>query len=132
MTTKRPEIVIEGSLDGRIWHEYPFRHKPGDVERRPGFCAPHMPRLDWQMWFAALNPNGNRGWLLRLSEHLLRGTPEVMALLDENPFRREPPQYVRLVLYDYQFAPRKPGSGAWWSRTQQSYLTPPLSLQEPR
>jgi len=132
MTTKRPEIAIEGSLDGRIWHEYAFRHKPGDLERRPGFCTPHMPRLDWQMWFAALNPQGNRGWLLRLAEHLLRGTPEIVPLLDENPFPREPPQYVRLVLYDYQFAQREPGSRAWWSRTQQGYLTPPLSLKAQR
>src|SRR5205807_2927415 len=54
MTTERPEIVIEGSRDGVEWSEYGFRWKPGDVHRRPAFVAPYMPRLDWQMWFAAL------------------------------------------------------------------------------
>jgi hypothetical protein len=76
MTTERPELVIEGSGDSQTWVEYRFRYKPGDVGRRPAFRAPHMPRLDWQMWFAALNPRGNQQWLMRLVEHLLRGTPE--------------------------------------------------------
>ena len=31
MTTKRDEIVIEGSADGVEWREYEFRYKPGDV-----------------------------------------------------------------------------------------------------
>ena len=39
-----------------------FLYKPGDVAEAPKFCLPHQPRLDWQMWFAALgllpsNPN---------------------------------------------------------------------------
>src|SRR5439155_18966036 len=54
MTTKRLEIVIEGSNDGKEWLPYEFKYKPGDVNRRPGFVAPHQPRVDWQMWFAAL------------------------------------------------------------------------------
>jgi hypothetical protein len=45
MTTKRPEIVIEGSDDGVTWKEYEFKWKPGDVNRAPAFVAPHMPRL---------------------------------------------------------------------------------------
>src|SRR5207247_1182218 len=60
MTTERPEIVIEGSRDGVSWKEYEFRWKPGALTRRPRFSQPHMPRLDWQMWFAALNPQGAR------------------------------------------------------------------------
>ena len=54
MTTERPEIIVEGSDDGETWVPYVFRWKPGDVDRRPRFTTPHMPRLDWQMWFAAL------------------------------------------------------------------------------
>lgn len=54
MTTSRPEIIIEGSNDGELWKPYEFKYKPGDPNRRPGFVAPHQPRLDWQMWFAAL------------------------------------------------------------------------------
>jgi hypothetical protein len=54
MTTERNEIVIEGSHDGVEWREYAFLYKPGDVTRRPPWNIPHQPRLDWQMWFAAL------------------------------------------------------------------------------
>ena len=54
MTTERREIIVEGSNDGVNWLAYEFKYKPGDVTRRPAFVAPHQPRLDWQMWFAAL------------------------------------------------------------------------------
>src|SRR5437870_803851 len=54
MTKDRGEIVIEGSADGINWAPYEFKWKPADVKRAPGWCAPHQPRLDWQMWFAAL------------------------------------------------------------------------------
>ncbi len=56
MTTERPEIVVLGSHDGVEWSEYAFRWKPGALDRRPGFVQPHMPRLDWLMWFAAPRP----------------------------------------------------------------------------
>ena len=36
------------------WLPYEFRYKPGDLRRPPAWVAPHQPRLDWQMWFAAL------------------------------------------------------------------------------
>jgi predicted DCC family thiol-disulfide oxidoreductase YuxK len=55
MTTERNEIVIEGSNDGVGWREYEFSYKPGDVRRPPRWNIPHQPRLDWQMWFAALD-----------------------------------------------------------------------------
>ena len=51
MTTQRPEIILSGSDDGVHWKEYQFKWQPGDLCRRPGFCTPFMPRLDWQMWF---------------------------------------------------------------------------------
>src|SRR5439155_20589574 len=104
MTTERPEIVIEGSPDGVAWREYGFRWKPGDVTRRPRFVAPHQPRLDWQMWFAALDPDGARGWLLPFVARLLQGSPEVVSLLAENPFPEGPPRYVRLAYYRYRFS----------------------------
>ena len=31
-----------------------FAHKPGALDAPPTWVAPHQPRLDWQMWFAAL------------------------------------------------------------------------------
>ena len=55
MTTTRPEITIEGSLDGKNWRLYEFKWKPTDPTQSPRFTGPHMPRIDWQMWFEALN-----------------------------------------------------------------------------
>ena len=54
MTTTRPEISIEGSNDDIEWRPYIFPYKPGPLNRAPGWVAPFQPRLDWQMWFAAL------------------------------------------------------------------------------
>jgi hypothetical protein len=132
MTTERFEIVIEGSVDSVLWREYRFRWKPGDPNRRPPFMAPHMPRLDWQMWFAALNPEGARDWLVALLGHLLEGTPQVLALLGDNPFPNGPPRYVRLAYYRYRFStpPERAASGAWWDRALVGYLTRPLSVAD--
>ena len=84
MTTKRREIVIEGSYDGVEWHEYEFRYKPGDV-RAPAVEHPHQPRLDWQMWFAALDNPQRLRWFWRFLERLLENEPTVTALLASNP-----------------------------------------------
>ena len=65
MTTQRNEIVIEGSDDGVDWRDYEFRYKPGDVARRPPWNIPHQPRLDWQMWFAALDDPQQLPWFWR-------------------------------------------------------------------
>ena len=62
MTTTRPEIVVEGSDDGKQWREYEFRYKPGSISRRPPWNIPHQPRLDWQMWFAALSDPSDSPW----------------------------------------------------------------------
>jgi len=130
MTTERREIVIEGSADGAHWLEYEFPWKPGAVTRRPRFVAPHQPRLDWQMWFAALDPDGAEPWLAGLVRGLLDGSPEVLSLLDSNPFPAAPPRYVRLVSYRYRFTTSadRSRSGAWWSREFVGYLTGALGL----
>jgi hypothetical protein len=119
MTTERPELVLEGSRDSLHWESYGFRYKPGDPERRPGFVAPFHPRLDWQLWFAALAPGQSLSWLETLGERLRTGTPEVVGLLGRNPFATAPPRYVRAVLYRYRFTtPEERGrSGAWWARS---------------
>jgi hypothetical protein len=58
MTTTRPELIVEASMDGESWKPYVFKWKPGDPQRAPEFFIPHMPRLDWQTWFEALNAEG--------------------------------------------------------------------------
>ena len=121
MTTDRPELIVQGSDDGIHWQAYEFKWKPGEVKRRPAFCTPHMPRLDWQMWFAALDIyHQNRGdvWLWNFMDRLREGSPAVLKLLDRNPFPDHPPRYVRLMVYEYRFTTRaqKSASGAWWHR----------------
>ena len=127
MTTERPEIVIEGTADGVTWREYAFPWKAGDLARAPGFVQPHMPRLDWQMWFAALDPQRQAHWLFALVDRLLENDPTALSLLDGNPFPGEPPHYIRLVMYRYRFTGLDTGaSGDWWSREPIGYLTEPI------
>ena len=130
MTTERPEIVVEGSMDGERWQPYEFKWKPGDPGRAPGFVAPHMPRLDWQMWFAALRSYQGAPWFERLLARLLQGSPEVAGLMDSCPFPR--PRYVRALLYDYRFTDRheRGESGNWWSRRLLGAYSPMLFLRQ--
>jgi hypothetical protein len=130
MTTERDEIVIEGSNDGVDWREYEFRYKPGDVMRRPPWNIPHQPRLDWQMWFAALeDPRGLR-WFAGFLRRLLENEPAVTSLLQRNPFPGKPPTYVRALFYDYRYAEfgEKP-AGRWWNRRLLGLYFPPARLK---
>jgi predicted DCC family thiol-disulfide oxidoreductase YuxK len=132
MTTTRPEIVIEGSADGQLWREYVFRYKPGPVSRPPLWNIPHQPRLDWQMWFAALGSIRDNPWIISLMERLLEGSPPVLGLLDSNPFPGSVPKYVRAQLYDYRFADARTHAltGAWWVRRPQGWYFPQVSLSD--
>ncbi|PYV43571.1 MAG: hypothetical protein DMG06_10115 [Acidobacteria bacterium] len=130
MTTTRPEIIVEGSNDGVNWLAYEFKYKPGDPARPPSFVAPHQPRLDWQMWFAALGSYQDHPWFINFCKRLLEGSPEVLALLAKNPFANSPPRYVRAVLYDYRFtdlATRRVHR-TWWQREMKSLYCPVLVL----
>jgi len=130
MTTERPEIIVEGSRDGIDWKPYAFRWKPGDPMRRPGFVQPHMPRLDWQMWFAALGSYRSSGWFLPFCQRLLQGSPAVLELLASNPFPGSPPKYLRATLYDYHFTSwaQWRDTGAWWWRDRPRPYVPALEL----
>jgi predicted DCC family thiol-disulfide oxidoreductase YuxK len=134
MTTRRPEIEVEGSADGVTWTPYRFAFKIGDLARRPRFVAPHMPRLDWQMWFAAIGDFRRETWFLRFCERLLQGSPPVLALLERNPFPQSPPRFVRAVVYDYHFtdARARRASGAWWRREPLGLYCPVLTLERGR
>jgi hypothetical protein len=129
MTTSRPEIVLEGSVDGVHWRAYEFRWKPGDVFRVPRFVAPHQPRLDWQMWFAALDGYEENPWLIALLRRLLAGSPEVQGLFANNPFPNGPPRFARALLYDYHFtsSAARAGTGAWWRRELRGLYCPVVS-----
>jgi hypothetical protein len=128
MTTERPEIAIEGSNDKIAWHEYGFRYKPTDPLQKPRWVAPHQPRLDWQMWFAALGPPPP--WFELLLVRLLEGSPEVLALFGHCPFPDRPPRFVRALLYDYKFTDleTRRTTGAWWRRELVGLYFPAVSL----
>jgi lipase maturation factor 1 len=130
MTIERPEIIVEGSDDANTWLAYEFKWKPGDVKLAPRFVAPHQPRLDWQMWFAALGYYHNHPWVRSFLIRLLEGSPQVLSLLKDNPFPNKPPRYVRCVLYDYRFANRKErrATKAYWKAERRGVYCPILEL----
>ena len=132
MTTVRDEIIVQGSDDGIDWRDYEFRYKPGDVRRRPVWNIPHQPRLDWQMWFAALENYQQNPWFGNFCERLLQGSPEVLALLEINPFPKHPPRYIRAEFYKYEFTnfTERRVTGAWWKRELVGEYLPPVSLRE--
>ncbi|UFS69594.1 lipase maturation factor family protein [Geomonas sp. RF6] len=129
MTTHRFEFIIEGSNDKKEWRPYEFRWKPGDPHRAPGQVAPHQPRLDWQMWFAALDPRSLEPWLANLVLRLLKPSPHVLRLLKTNPFPDSPPIFIRISVYSYRFSDHatKRRDGVWWERKRVGHF-PPMSL----
>jgi hypothetical protein len=131
MTTTRPEIVLEGSDDGTTWAEFEFKYKAGDVHRRPPWAAPRQPRLDWQMWFAALGRFDEERWFQNFCVRLLENDADVLDLIERNPFQGRAPKYLRAVLYEYRFSDRSTArrDGVWWTRERLRDYSPVLSLE---
>ena len=133
MTTDRPEIIVEGSNDGVTWSPYDFKYKADQLDRRPRFVEPHQPRLDWQMWFEALRPieSGPSPWFASFCTRLLEGSPDVLALLETNPFPEKPPRYLRALVYEYHFTviSERKRTGNWWKREFKGGYLPMASLQ---
>jgi hypothetical protein len=129
MTYQRLEIVIEGSADGRVFRPYELPHKPGEVRRAPRWIAPWQPRLDWQLWFAALAPVPPP-WFPRLLQRLLEGAPEVVSLFAGNPFPEQPPRMVRALIYRYRLADAatRRATGAVWKRQLLGLYYPLVAL----
>jgi len=132
MTTSRHEIIVEGSNDAQVWKAYRFKWKAGDLDSPPGRVAPFQPRLDWQMWFAALGSPRSSPWFSRFVIRLLQGSPEVVALLEENPFPDGAPVYIRAQLYNYEFTTlaERRETGNWWRREYLRDYLPPVRLPE--
>jgi lipase maturation factor 1 len=131
MTTTRPEIIVEGSDDGENWRPYEFRYKPGNLYRAPRWIQPFQPRLDWQMWFAALGTYESNPWFPELMLRLLEGSPGVLGLLENNPFPGHPPRLVRAELFEYSFTDRETHArtGAWWKREPLGIYLPPVGMR---
>ncbi|HEY0133232.1 MAG TPA: lipase maturation factor family protein, partial [Nannocystis sp.] len=140
VSTVRLELEIEGTdatePDERaVWRPYAFYCKPGDPARRPCWAAPYHHRLDWLMWFAALDVAANGGlaretWLLALLDKLLAADPQVLSLMAPPPnFAGGAPTFVRVEVYRYRFTAA--GERAWWQRERLGSLIRPVSRDDP-
>lgn len=128
MTTERKEIIVQGSSDGINWRTYRFNYKPGDLDKPLTWNIPHQPRLDWQMWFAALRQPAMDSWFVKFMLKLQAGSPQVLSLLADNPFPERPPLYLRAVLFRYYFAPpqQRAETGRIWQRHYLGQYWPPV------
>jgi len=133
MTTVRIEIEVQGSNDGTTWETYTFPYKPGDPRRAPRWVAPHQPRLDWQMWFAALGNYRENPWFSNFLYRLLTASPEVLRLLEKDPFGGHPPKFVRALAYEFHFSDisYKEVPKIWWRREPKGTYFPVSSLRNP-
>lgn len=132
MTTTRREIIVQGSNDGFEWKTYGFRYKPGPLDRPPPIVAPYQPRLDWQMWFAALGRIETTPWFQSFLFRLLQGEPAVLALLEHNPFPEKPPRFLRAVsdIYEFTTPAERAKNGDWWKSEPAAIYCPSISLRE--
>ncbi|MFT5207778.1 MAG: putative DCC family thiol-disulfide oxidoreductase YuxK [Candidatus Omnitrophota bacterium] len=133
MTTERPEISIEGSMDAINWKPYEFHFKPQKLEVMPQINIPYQPRLDWQMWFAALGSIRYNPWILSLAEMILKDSKEVPGLFKQLPFEG-PPKYIRLMRSEYRFtdASTRKETGRWWNRSESRPYSRTLTLNADR
>ena len=110
-----------------LWKEYEFKAKPGNPMRRPALVAPYQPRIDWQIWFAAMSSPEQYPWTLHFVWKLLHNDSGTLSLIAINPFPDRPPNYIRAQYYRYQFAPPGTPGSPWWNRTLEGTWLPPLS-----
>lgn len=138
VTRKRFELVLEGTRDERVtpeskWEAYEFKCKPGDPKTPPCMMSPYLYKLDWQVWFVAINPKSTPPWFIHLIVQLLEGKKEALSLMGKNPFQGLPPKYIRAQIYEYDYSHldelRK--DGVWWARTYIGEPFPPISLEAP-
>ena len=136
---ERWELVIEGTDDetpddDADWRAYALPCQPGDPGRRPCSITPYHRRLDWLMWFAALEVEFRGGlaredWILHLVYQLLAGEPQIRELLSHDPFDGAGPRWIRVVAYRYRFSE---DGDAWWGRDYLGVVVPPQSLNSPQ
>ncbi|NKB66441.1 MAG: lipase maturation factor family protein [Candidatus Latescibacteria bacterium] len=133
---ERREVIIQGTYDPVVddntrWLDYEFKHKPGALDRRPPIIAPYQPRLDWQIWFAAMSDYRRQPWLIHLVYKLLTDDPGIQSLLGPHPFTQGPPTFIRAELYQYRFTGPGDDIPAWWTRRRLGPYLPPLSATNP-
>ncbi len=118
MQVERQELIVEGSNNGQEWQAYRLKYTPDDLDRTPPFIVPHQPRLDWMIWFVPPQHLPQMVWFGEFIRRLHEGSPSVSRLLAHNPFPEEPPRYLRVLAYRYQFTTEEEHAqtGNWWRR----------------
>jgi hypothetical protein len=129
----RYNVVFQGTDaatpdENALWRDYPYRALPVALDKRPVQIAPYQPRLDWQMWFAAMATPNEYPWTLHLIWKLLHNDLGAVSLFGGNPFPDKPPRYIRAMLYSYAFAPPGNPQHLWWNRKEEGLWLPPLSV----
>lgn len=138
VTKERNEVIFMGTqspnvanhLEKPVWHEYEFKCKPGDVNRRPCVISPYHYRLDWLMWFSAFQSYEYNPWLLSLAaKFLLNDEDFTRQMISKNPFEnKDPPRYIRADLYLYKYSPMGRNHSAWWTRKYVRSYLPPVTI----
>jgi len=134
---ERLNVVFEGTADNDStgqahWQPYLYKGLPVLLNRRSPQIAPYQLRLDWQMWFASMASADDYPWTLHLVYKLLHNDPMATSLFAQNPFPKNPPRYIRAILYRYRFAQPGNAQGNWWTREQLAVWLLPLSADDPR
>jgi hypothetical protein len=91
--------------------------------------GPYHRRLDWLIWFAAMDDEPREPWVAHLVWKLLDGDKSIRELLAVDPFDGAAPTYVRIRRFVYHLEPYS--SATWWTRDQEELWLPPVSLQSP-
>jgi hypothetical protein len=78
--------------------------------------APLQPRLDWQMWFLALDPSFLSPWFNDFLKRIFQGNEGVIDLLGEYPFKERPPKFIKVSVGLYRYSTvleKKKGKNYW-------------------
>ena len=114
ITTERIEPEFQTLTEG-TWSPQHLRYKPGPLDRRPSFVAPHQPRVDFRLWFYGLSyARGTPGYVQTLVTRLCTDPGAVRALF-ATPLPPTP-EAVRIVFWRYTYT--EPGDADWWQREQ--------------
>lgn len=100
MTMYRDELILEYSQDKNSWSRIDFPYKPDFEKDCPTQIAPIQPRLDWQMWFAALGSIERNRWLQSLVVKILKGQKTGFSFLEKGDY---PPKYLRIRRVQFNF-----------------------------
>lgn len=129
---ERLELLLEGTDNGHSWEAFEFWYKPGNPWEPPALAFLHQPRLDTILARAARAPLDEKreaAGLRHIVAPFLQGSPEALGLLRWNPFKSQPPTWIRGMLYDYRFTHFGEGR-AYWTREPKDLYFKPVTLKK--